>query len=158
MPAPPVWTITDRPNPNFCTPSHFSGFSGTICGHMRTSRLMSCVHDRRRLTDWELLVIGHICWGSGLAPIQPLSGLFLAPEPQLNLIYVGSIASDTVPDLVWHCRFFTSLASIQSVAWNFSLSLSKSEVQRKEKVCKSCRNWPISRKPFSGPLGMGPRW
>ena len=96
MLAPAVWTITDRSNPNFCTPSHFSGFSGTICGHMRASRLMRWVHDRGRLTDWELLLIGRICWGSGLVPIQPLLGLFLDLQPQLNLYYMGSNASNTV--------------------------------------------------------------
>ena len=128
------------PHPNFCTPSQFFGVVfGTICGHMRASRLMSCVHDRRRLTDWELLLIGDICWGSGVASIQPpvrfIFGSRTSVQSALCWIKYIFIASG----LVWQFQFFLAvIASGLPVAWRnfyFCLSFSKSELERKEKVC-----------------------
>ena len=85
MLAPPVWTITD-PKPKLL---HSASIFPTICGRIRAPRLMSFVHDTRRLTDWGLLLIGDICWGNGLVTIESRSGLFRDRGLQLNLFYLG---------------------------------------------------------------------
>ena len=85
MLAPPVWTITD-PKPKLL---HSASIFPTICGRIRAPRLMSFVHDTRRLTDWGLLLIGDICWGNGLVTIESRSGFFRDRGLQLNLFYLG---------------------------------------------------------------------